>query len=101
MTLFIADTAITQLFEVEIQLTEDTPVEQGQGRFEIKPSSMTVVWAKLNGEPWVCSSVKIRGLRLDTDSTGLHMWYPINDGGDQLPAWVREIVQETSPRQEK
>jgi hypothetical protein len=97
MTL-IADTSITQLFEIEVTLTEDAPVEQGQGTFEIKPHSISIVWAKPNGERWQCSKVKTRGLRLDNESTGLRVWHPID--GDEMPPWVREIVLETSPRQE-
>lgn len=101
MTLFIADTDIAQLFEVEVRLTEDAPVEQGQGAFEIKPSSCSIVWFKNNGETWQCGKVKIRGLRSDNGSTGLRIWYPADVEDDEMPSWVKEIISETSPRQEK
>lgn len=95
MTL-IKDTEINQLMEIEVTLTGDAPVTLGQGSFEIRPSSMSIVWARFNGESWILSKVKVRGLRLDNGSTGLRAWYPIDD----MPSWVWEIVQETSPRQE-
>lgn len=96
---YIVDTSVSQLFEVEIPLTEDAPVEQGQGAFEIKPSSMSIVWVKLDGWPWVLSKVKIRGLRSDNGSTGLRIWNSF-EGEYNMPPWVKEIISETSPRQE-
>lgn len=96
----IEDTRVRATHTITVQLDPDrTPETFGMHpSITFAPDQLEIGWVRENGGRWLIVHVRIEGNAM-TGKDGRALWKSYSPTVRDLPLWVREIVNETKPKE--